>query len=72
MRRGARLILVDDVATSGKSFLESIDMLRAEGFKVDTAVCIVDRQEGAGEALALKNCQLISLFTPEDFGIKTQ
>ncbi len=72
LRRGARLILVDDVATSGKSFLESIDMLRAEGFKVDTAVCIVDRQEGAGEALALKNCQLISLFTPEDFGIKTQ
>lgn len=71
LKKGSRLILVDDVATSGKSFLESIDILRSEGFKVDTAVCIVDRQEGAQEALAQKNCQLLSLFTPEDFGIKT-
>lgn len=70
LRPGAKLILVDDVATSGKSFLESIDVLRAEGFQVDTAICIVDRQEGASAALALKNCQLIPLFTPKDFGIK--
>lgn len=67
---GSRLILVDDVATSGKSFLESIDILRAEGFLVDTAVCIVDRQEGAKEALAKKGCRLLSVFTPRDFGIK--
>ena len=66
---GSRLILLDDVATSGKSFLESIDVLRQEGFLVDTAVCIVDRQEGAKEALARKGCQLISLFRPSDFGI---
>ena len=70
LRPGAKLILVDDVATSGKSFLESIDILRAEGFKVDTAVCIVDRQEGASAALAQKNCRLIPLFIPKDFGIK--
>lgn len=69
LKAGSRLILVDDVATSGKSFLESVDILRGEGFKVDTAVCIVDRQEGAGEALAPKNCRLISIFGPQDFGI---
>ncbi len=67
---GSRLILVDDVATSGKSFIESLDILRAEGFNVDTAICIVDRKEGAKAALAEKNCKLISIFTPEDFGIK--
>ena len=71
LKPGSRLILVDDVATSGESFLESIDILRKEGFEVDTAICIVDRMEGAKEALARKNCQLISLFTPEDFGIKS-
>lgn len=70
LRPGAKLILVDDVATSGKSFLESIDILRAEGFKVDTAICIVDRQEGASDALAKKNCQLVPLFIPKDFGIE--
>lgn len=70
LRPGSRLILVDDVATSGKSFLESIDILRSEGFKVDTAICIVDRYDGAKEALAKKDCRLISLFTPFDFGIR--
>lgn len=71
LKAGSRLILIDDVATSGGSFLESIDILRGEGFQVDTAVCIIDRQEGAGEALAQKNCKLLSLFTPKDFGIRT-
>lgn len=69
LKPGSRLILVDDVATSGESFLESLDILRSEGFEVDTAICIVDRREGAQEALARKNCRLIALFTPEDFGI---
>ena len=72
LKKGSWLVLVDDVATSGKSFLESIDILRSEGFKVDTAVCIVDRQEGAKEALAKKDCRLLSLFTPQDFGIKNK
>jgi orotate phosphoribosyltransferase len=71
LKAGSRLILIDDVATSGGSFIESIDILRNEGFRVDTAVCIIDRQEGAGDALAQKNCKLLSLFTPKDFGIKT-
>lgn len=69
LKAGSRVILVDDVATSGKSFVESIDILRQEGFLVDTALCIVDRQEGAAGALVQKNCQLISLFTPQDLGI---
>ena|SRR3989338_2942148 len=71
LKPGSRLILLDDVATSGKSLLESIELLRNQGFLVDTAICIVDRREGAQEALARKNCQLISLFTPKDFGIKS-
>lgn len=70
LKAGSRLILVDDVATSGRSFVESIDILRGEGFKVDMAICIVDRQEGAKDLLVQKDCRLVSLFTPLDFGIK--
>ncbi len=69
LKKGSRVVLVDDVATSGKSFCESIDILRSEGLIVDTAVCIVDRYEGAKEALLKKDCKLISIFTPLDFGI---
>lgn len=71
LKINSRLVLVDDVATSGQSLIDSLEMLRAEGFQVDTAVCIVDRQEGAEEALIQKNCKLIHIFTPKDFGIKT-
>ena len=64
---GARVILVDDVATTGKAFLESIDVLTKMGIKPTKAVCIVDRSEGAREALAQKGCELVSIFTANDF-----
>ncbi|HOY09815.1 MAG TPA: orotate phosphoribosyltransferase [Candidatus Omnitrophota bacterium] len=64
---GADCLLVDDVATTGKAFLQSLDVLAQAGFKSRTAVCLVDRQEGAKEALAARGCQLISFFTAADF-----
>ena len=36
---------------------------------VKKAICIVDRMEGAKEALAKKNCELISIFDVSDFPI---
>ena len=64
---GAGVVIIDDVATTGKAFLLSLDVLRGCGFKVAKALCIVDRQEGAKEALAEKKCELVSIFTAEDF-----
>ena len=57
-----RIILIDDVATTGNSIVQSIDILEQLGLKAEKAICIVDRCEGAREALAQKNCKLISLF----------
>ena len=67
LSEGARVIILDDVATTGKSIVESIQVLRAEGFKVDTAITVVDRDEGAKEALAKSGCKLLSIFSHEDF-----
>ncbi|MFA5261739.1 MAG: orotate phosphoribosyltransferase [Candidatus Omnitrophota bacterium] len=64
---GADCLLVDDVATTGKAFLQSLDVLAQAGFKSRTAICLVDRQEGAKEALAARGCELVSLFTAADF-----
>jgi len=63
----SRIILFDDVATTGKAFLQSMDVLKAMGLAPVYAVCIIDRQEGAREALAKVNCRLISIFTSADF-----
>ena len=64
---GAKVVLIDDVATTGKAFLHSLDVLKACGMTAVKAICVVDRQEGATEALRARGCELVSLFTAEDF-----
>jgi orotate phosphoribosyltransferase len=48
---GSRVILVDDVCTSGGSILEAGDKVEAAGYRVVAAMCVVDREEGGGEAV---------------------
>lgn len=62
LKEGDHVILIDDVATTGKAFIESIDVLRKLGICVDKAVCIVDRGEGAADAVSEKGCELVSIF----------
>lgn len=64
---GDRAVIVDDVATSGSSLLKTIAVLRREKVRVVKALVIVDRKEGAAEALAAQRCPLISIFTRDDF-----
>jgi orotate phosphoribosyltransferase len=54
--------LVEDVVTSAGAALEAVDALREAGLEVATAVCVVDREEGGGEALARKGVRLQALF----------
>lgn len=67
LKRGSKVIIVDDVATTGKSILESLSALRKDGIKVKKAICIVDRQEGARTNLSKAGCSLISIFKKKDF-----
>ncbi len=62
LRKGSRVILIDDVATTGKAFLESLDVLTPMGIQVVKAVCVLDRGEGAKQALAQKSVPLVALF----------
>ena len=67
LKAGGRVILVDDVATTGKAFLESIEVLSKYGVQAPRAVCLVDRNEGARAALAAKGCKLTAVFGIEEF-----
>jgi len=60
------VILVDDVATTGKNLAEAIDVLREEGIDVDTALVIVDRNERAQDLLREKGARLYSLLSLDD------
>ena len=43
---GDRVVVIDDVATTGGSTIKAIERAREEGLVVDRAVVLVDRQEG--------------------------
>jgi len=59
---GSSVVIIDDVATTGKAFVQSIDALSEIDVKAEKAICIVDRNEGAKEVLKEKGCELISIF----------
>jgi orotate phosphoribosyltransferase len=60
---GRSTLLVEDVTTTGGSVLSAVRLLREALARVDTVLAIVDREEGAAEALARENVNLISLVT---------
>ena len=59
---GECVCLVEDVVTSGGALLESVVALRGVGLVVNTAVCVVDREEGGADALARHAVRLRPLF----------
>jgi orotate phosphoribosyltransferase len=61
-----RVIIVDDVATSGGSLMQAIDAVRSAGATVSLVLVIVNRQEGADELFAENNLPFRWIFTKEE------
>ncbi|MDI6898682.1 MAG: orotate phosphoribosyltransferase [Methanolinea sp.] len=58
---GRRVLLVEDVTTSGGSAIQGIRALREAGGIIDTAVVVVDREAGAVESLGREGVRLEAL-----------
>ena len=69
LHKGQKVVLVDDVATTGKSLIEAKEVLDAMGVPVIKAIVVVDRNEGARENLAAVNLALEPIFTVQDLGV---
>ena len=69
LKKGNRVVLVDDVATSGKAILEAKQALDKIGVIAEKAIVIVDRNQGAAENLAKAGLKLESIFKIADFGL---
>jgi orotate phosphoribosyltransferase len=65
--KGKRVVVVEDVTTTGGSALKAADAVRAEGAEVVGVVTVIDRQEGAGEAFAAAGLTLTPILTLADF-----
>jgi len=69
LKEKARVVLVDDVATTGKALIEAKQALDKIGVIAEKAIVIVDRNEGGAENLAKVGLKLESIFKIEDFGL---
>lgn len=60
--KGHKVVVVDDVITTGGSTLKAIDVIEANGGEVVLALVLVDRQEGGREAIEKRGIKVCSLF----------
>jgi orotate phosphoribosyltransferase len=63
---GSRVVVVDDVITTGGSTLKAIDRLQEYGCKILKVVALLDRREGGTEAIAARGHAFEALFQMED------
>ncbi|WP_322759464.1 orotate phosphoribosyltransferase [Frankia sp. Cr2] len=63
---GLRVVLVEDVVTSGGAILDAARVLREQGAIVEQALCVIDRQEGGRANLAGIGLDLRSVLTRAD------
>jgi orotate phosphoribosyltransferase len=61
--RGRRLLIVEDVVTSGGAILDAAKALREEGAVLGPVVCVIDRESGGPANLAKVELALKPLFT---------
>src|SRR5580692_6835558 len=67
--KGARVVIVDDVCTTGASTVQAIETAREFGFQVVGAMCLVEREEAKGRANVEKAAAptpFVSIFTARD------
>jgi len=66
---GERVLLLEDIVTSGSQAIEAARTLTAAGAKLARIVAVIDRLEGGGEAIAAAGFAYERLFTSDDLGI---
>jgi len=66
---GSRVLLVEDVATTGGQILEAAAALREAGADVEQIVCVIDRLEGARQNVEGAGYRFAALFTTADLGV---
>ena len=66
---GAKVVIIDDVVTTGGSSLLAVDRAVEFGCEVVHVVGIVDRLQGGGESFAARDLPFTPLLTVEDLGV---
>jgi orotate phosphoribosyltransferase len=65
----ARVVVLEDVVTTGKSAMLAVERLRGAGYQVDRIIALVDRQQGGAEFYQAQGIEFEALFTIADLKI---
>ena len=63
---GEAVVVLEDIATTGRSAVDAVEALREAGAVVDRVLVVVDREEGARSLLADHGVELEALLTASD------
>ena len=63
-----RLLIVEDVVTTGGQVIEMLRNMREDGFNIIGCMAVLNRKQGADEAFEAENIPFWSLFSRDDFG----
>lgn len=66
VKKGDRIVIVDDVITTGKSTIEAINKAKEEGLEIVKVIALIDRQEGGKEAVESLEYKLDSIITRDE------
>jgi orotate phosphoribosyltransferase len=69
LQAGERVVVVEDVVTTGGAALGAVETLRAAGLEVVRVLAVVDREQGGPEAFAAAGVAFESLFTRTALGL---
>jgi orotate phosphoribosyltransferase len=64
---GKRIVVLEDVTTTGGSAMKAIEALRAEGAVVERVISVVDRLEGAADTFKAAGMPFSAILTASDF-----
>lgn len=68
--KGEKVVIVEDVVTSGGSALAAVEAARQFGLEVQGILAVIDRLEGGRESIEAAGLSLKTLLTVRDFGIQ--
>jgi orotate phosphoribosyltransferase len=69
LEAGERVVVVEDVVTTGGAALATIEALRGAGASVVGTIAVIDREEGGAEAFEAAGVPLQALFTKTQLGL---
>lgn len=67
IRPGLRVIMLEDVITTGGSTLKAVERIKTTGVEVVGVAALVDRLEGGAEAIRAAGLPLVAITTRRDF-----